>query len=380
MQEIPKTFCPAKWDELFINFSYNMVYACCKATPVHFDKDYESVIRIQQDNLLNNIKDPSCEYCWKTEGESNSSHRLMYLDLFDSSRFPEYKNGTAKLKQLQINLGNSCNLQCIYCNPKFSSKWENDVKFKKYPIVSDRFNYEILKKNKDLTDQNLNFLSKFEDLEIINISGGEPLYNNRFFELLDYAKADVLSFVTNLNVDRSVIDKLLTYKNKFKKIKIGCSIDAVDSAATFLRHGIDIDLFYDNLNYLLSKKDTGLEISIQTLMTNISVVDIENTIPKFLDMVNKYKITWRLYYCKTPRILSFESLNEYVRDELKTQFNKLTDNEYITGAEVVIGALQNVRFDKGIFKEFEYFLKEWQERKQVSIPEHIKERLYAQTK
>ena len=67
MQKIPDTFCPAKWDEIIINCSQNLVYSCCKATPVNFDKEFKSIIDNQKDNLINGVKDPSCNYCWKTK-------------------------------------------------------------------------------------------------------------------------------------------------------------------------------------------------------------------------------------------------------------------------------------------------------------------------
>ena len=50
MQKLPDTFCPAKWDELIINTSYNYVYGCCKARPEKFVKDYIEIIDYQKQN------------------------------------------------------------------------------------------------------------------------------------------------------------------------------------------------------------------------------------------------------------------------------------------------------------------------------------------
>ena len=59
---------------------------------------------------------------------------------------------------IQVSVGNECNFQCTYCNPKFSSKWEDDVRRQSYKVFTDRFFYGIDDTNTDLLNKNLNFL------------------------------------------------------------------------------------------------------------------------------------------------------------------------------------------------------------------------------
>jgi len=121
MQQLPDTFCPAKWDELIINTSYNYVYGCCKAKPEKFVNDYNEIIDHQKQNLLNNVKDPSCSYCWNSEKTNGTSLRIQFLKKFDISTFNEYKNNKSP-KVIEINVGNACNMQCMYCNPIYKIK------------------------------------------------------------------------------------------------------------------------------------------------------------------------------------------------------------------------------------------------------------------
>ena len=143
------TFCPAKWSEIAINLSAGYVYACCKATPIKIIKkeDISNSLKKQKDNLILGIQDPTCAYCWDIENAGFSSLRHDYLEKFDRTTIDQYINDTVKYKKVEINLGNECNFQCTYCNPKFSSQWESDVKNNPYKIFSDRHFYEINEKN-----------------------------------------------------------------------------------------------------------------------------------------------------------------------------------------------------------------------------------------
>lgn len=370
MQELPKTFCPAKWDELFLNVSYNYAYACCKATPVTFYNDYNKALNQQKQNLLNGVQDSSCEYCWATERNNGKSLRLDYLEKFDVNQFESYKNNTVPVTMLEVNLGNSCNLQCTYCGPKFSSLWEEDIKKKKYPIFTDRFNYEIVKKSKDVQSNNLSLIADIKHTRL-SIIGGEPLTNNKLFEILDAATSEIINITTNLMVDTDVLDKLISYHTKFNRIVIGCSIDAVGEMASFLRHGIDLDLFHRNLKYLIDHSADNVYILVQSLMTNISVLDIQNTIAMVSPLVGK-KVKWHLTYCVNPKIFSFESLPDLIKPRFAEYFDQITTNPDIRGAASIASALRNIKFDTGIFNEFIHFIDEWEIRKNVKVPSIIR--------
>ena len=83
MPKIPDTFCPAKWDEIYINLDYNFVYSCCKATPVTVNSNISETLKNQKTNLLSGIMDPSCNYCWDIEEKGHTSRRARYLKKFN---------------------------------------------------------------------------------------------------------------------------------------------------------------------------------------------------------------------------------------------------------------------------------------------------------
>lgn len=379
MQQLPDTFCPAKWDELVINTSYNYVYGCCKARPEKFVNDYNKIIDHQKQNLLNNVQDSSCSYCWKSEKTNGISLRTQFLKKFEVSTFDEYKNNKSP-KVIEINIGNACNMQCIYCNPKFSSQWEKDIQNQKYQLFTDRHVYGIDIKNKQLVVENLELLNtlKFETLRII---GGEPLINKNFFSILDTIDHNgILDVTSNLMVDKKSIDKLLSNKNKFKYIIINVSLDACKEISEFVRYGLDYDLFLKNLDYLLENAKENIKINILSLMTNLTLCDISNfSSDVILPRLEKYKdsLTWYLSYCQYPRTQSIESTPTHIKKQAETVLLTLTDNKNIKDIEVVLSILSSTKFNKTLFSEFLHFLKQWEDRKNINLPARVKDLLNA---
>ena len=149
MQKISDTFCPAKWDEVYVSYEMNYAYACCKSRPTEFHENPLEYIDKERSALLDGVQDTSCEYCWRLERAGQTSLRHEYLKKFDKKNFESYANNTQQPKFVQVSIGNECNFQCTYCNPKFSSKWEEDVSKQKYKIFTDRFFYEVKDKQKD---------------------------------------------------------------------------------------------------------------------------------------------------------------------------------------------------------------------------------------
>jgi len=382
MQKISDTFCPAKWTELNLNLNYNYAYGCCKSTPLEYQHNFLEILNPQKKNLLDGIKDSSCNYCWDVEINGGTSKRHTQLAKFDPTTYDQYVNNTLPLDILEINLGNSCNLQCAYCNPTFSSLWEADIKFKDYPIFTDRYIYKIKQKNKKILDRNISSLMNIPHTTL-RLIGGEPLINNKFFEILEVSTAKNLDICTNLMVNRDTLDRLLSYQYKFKNIVIGCSLDTSKDLSEFIRYGLNYDKFVDNLFYLLENiNNTNNTILLSSLITNTTILKLKEfqTLP--LSLIKQFPtiFKWRLDYCQSPKIHSLESLPDELRPGLISVLSKLLDCPNIIGINVIISALNAIKFDAGILKQFKYFIEEFENRKNIKLPQDIKDILYVQTK
>lgn len=370
---ISKTFCPAKWDEILVNLSANYVYSCCKAKPIRITKkeDIAKALNQQKQNLLAGIQDPACDYCWKIENSGHESPRqYLYLKSFDHSKFENYKDNRVNLKKIEISLGNECNFQCIYCNPKFSSQWETDVKNKPYKIFSDRYFYTIDEKNINNISDTIQWLEQYKSIEKLEIIGGEPLQNKNFFKIINLVNGKELGFSTNLSCKTyKPIDKIFNLADKYEKISFHISIDSTGKNAEFSRYGMDFNRMIKNIEYVLSNAPPNVQVKFCSLMSSVTVRDFDNIVA-LIDKFYKDRtdIIWDIMYCQNPSILSMATLPDNYKNSLVDKINAIKDRPYISGLDSLKGVILTSTFNKTLYNQLKHFLEEFSSRKNIAIP------------
>ena len=380
MTELSKTFCPAKWDELIINLSQNYVYSCCMATPIKIvnKDDVFAALNSQKENLLNGIQDSSCEYCWKVEKQNGYSKRHLYLDLNSKSiDIENYKHNPGP-KKVEINLGNECNFQCNYCNPKFSSQWESDVKKKPYKIFSDRFFYAVDDKNKSSENitETIALLQSFTNIKRLSINGGEPLQNKHFYTIINSIEVEELEVYTNLSPNSmKAIDKLLSsLHTNYKKVYIMISIDSTSKNAEFTRYGMDYEKLVDNINYVLANAPDNVIPFFSSTMTSITVRDFENTAKVICDFLDRRPGTyWSCTVCQDPKIFSLNTLPDKWKSDIINNIDKVFDRTNITGLDSLKKTILSSEFNNTLYQQLKYFMNEFAERKGIQVPVNFEE-------
>jgi sulfatase maturation enzyme AslB (radical SAM superfamily) len=365
MQNIPKTFCPAKWDELHVNFEAHFSYACCKASPSTFTTNTMEFIAKEQINMMSGVQDPSCEYCWSVERHGGDSLRSRYLASFDAASFDQYVAGNVTPGLIQVNIGNDCNFQCMYCNPKFSSRWEHDVLKKPYKLFTDRHIYQIGVKHPEPVESSIEFLKTFDKIKTLSIMGGEPLTNKKFYRILNEVKADKLQLSTNLSASIRGLDHFLERCSEYEQVLMGVSIDATGRIAEFARHGLDFDQFDRNLEYLLTNKPENLIITVNSLLTSLTVRDLANFYEYMLPKLDN--VLWLLHHCTHPKIHSFSTLEDQYRVDLIKQMDAMT-HPHIHGIDAMQTLLGTIKFNKTLYQELKQFLNEYSDRNGIKNP------------
>ena len=366
-----KTFCPAKWDELFINPGYSYVYACCKSSPVKFhNKDQISTILDgQKNNLINGIQDPSCDYCWNLENQGFTSRRHEYLTKFKGS-MDEYININPKAKHVEISLGNECNFQCVYCNPKFSSQWESDIKTKPYKIFSDKDFYSLDDKNPSDLDGIIKWLIDYNEIETLAVLGGEPLRHKGFFKLAESIPSRKLLLNTNLSCPTTApIDQLLALAGKYETIYIGVSLDSTEKLAEFTRYGMDYSSMVNNIKYLVDRAPDNVVITIQSLMSSVTIRDLNN-MAEFYNEIKEMRpaLRWEMNYCHDPKIFTFSTLKDQYKSEAIENLLAVQSKWEVIGIELIIGAIKVAKFNNTLYNQMKHFLTEFSTRKNLKTP------------
>lgn len=366
---LPKYFCPAKWDDLGVNFDTGWAYACCKAKPTKFTTDVMEFISKERLNLLNDVRDSSCEYCWIAEDKGSESLRHQYLEKFDKSTFEDYKNLSKTPKSINISVGSECNFQCTYCNPKFSSKWEHDVRNKEYKVFTDRYFYDIEKYNSNIIESNISLLSDLGHLERIIITGGEPLMNKKTFQMMESSSSDIFQIVTNLSCKTSVLDRIFSYCERYGEVTIVVSMDATGKLAEFTRYGLDFEQFSHNMRYLLKNRPANVNVTVNSVMSSLTIRGLSEFGMFMNEFLSQPKFKWAINYCWDPKMQSMATLPDQYKKDALIAIDALTGyDDIITGLVPLKTIIEKTPFNKTMHAQLKHFMKEFAARKNIEIP------------
>jgi pyruvate-formate lyase-activating enzyme len=269
-----------------------------------FDQFHNTEKKMHERNLMLKGEWPtdSCQYCRKIEENNGFSDRQLHLTIPD--QYPKELDVdptevTVTPRILEVYFNYTCNLACLYCIPTLSSKInqenkkfgvfeKNGVTLESVEIQSDHS--QLIEKFWGWMDGNSANLTRF------NVLGGEPFYQSEFYNCLEYfnntSHPDLeFCIVTNLMVSPDKLQesvakfKSMLAKKKIRRVDITCSIDCWGPEQEYVRHGIDLDLWVKNFEYLLSQKWITLNIN-QT----ISTLTIK-TMPELLEKLAKWRET-----------------------------------------------------------------------------------------
>ena len=251
----------------------------------------------------NILEAKACISCKLVE-EKNANSLRQRFTIHDDNKF--------KYDKLDISFGNTCNLDCVMCNPYFSSTWyqtyKNNNAIKQF---LDNHNSKNIIEPKLLDyDQIDEILKITPHTRNIIIKGGEPLYDKRcfyFLEKLSILNPNVgLHIVTNLTVLNIELIK------KFKNINLLISVDGIGKIYEWIR-GSSYATVENNINIL---QENNMNFKIQPTM---SVYNIEH-----MEYLYKYFLAKNIAVQPYPIIVT----DNYMRPDLigKKRFRKAVKN------------------------------------------------------
>lgn len=300
------TACQLKWAWSTVRLYTGLVSSChrvdqTKISADTFDSFHNTERNLRHRQLMLDGVWPSegCEYCEQIERAGGSSDRLHHLQIpnltpRELESDPQALQVTPTI--LEVYFDNVCNQSCIYCwdgfssqiqqeNVKFGTFEKNGVTIKNVAVKSSE--HEAL--TQKLWDW---IMHNGRSLRRLSVLGGEPLYQDQFYTLLDlieqYPMPDLeLSIVSNLNINQdrlvSVIDRIdRLRKNKMiRRLDIMASVDGFGPQQEYVRYGMDLDQWRKNFQTLVDQPWITLNIN-QTLTSLIL-----KTVPDLLRFVNQ---------------------------------------------------------------------------------------------
>jgi len=253
-------FCPELWQRMFVLQLNDEFYVkpCCYASPSKNNQvlvadgdeifktynQHPSIQQIREDNKQG-LLDSGCEVCVHSEKLSGSSGRTRAIDQIKSTR-----SGMRAVKlstQVDLNLGNLCNLACAICDPHSSTSWvplhkkmygrnkHGTVKFKAAdrPLIDDP--------------------EWFKNIQILQLQGGEVFlqsaYTDYFRNIKRYRNLNGIEVRIFTNGTVMPDPELFELLSECRSVSLFFSIDDISKRFEYQRHGGKWSDVVDNLQW-----------------------------------------------------------------------------------------------------------------------------------
>lgn len=240
---------------------------------------------------------------------------------------------------LEIFLTSNCNFKCIYCNPKISSAWRQEISI--YGAL-DLGAGHILHapettdlRRRSSPDGPAALESAFWEwwptlrsrVRRLKLTGGEPLLSPTTLEFLKRIEREgfpqgELSVNTNLGVSALVMDRFLNAltlsRPAMNRLVIQTSMEAVGDRAEYLRTGLKWDEWQTNLQRLL-KSDVVDQVVITSTMNVLCALYYQEFI-EFVKELNRCypgKLIVSAPWLVSPEFLAVEILPRHLVPHLE---------------------------------------------------------------
>ena len=355
MNEISPTFCMAKWHHTTIYLGTGETHSCYHPAPhkIPLDELADNVSALhntrqkkgERFEMMTGGKPSGCNYCWNIEamGEDYISDRKeRNASIYTPERFDEIKVhplADVNPQYIEISFGNECNFKCGYCHPKHSSAYYKEIKdHGPYTTVKNHRNdidwFEIYEE-----ETNPYVAAWWEwwpevskTLTILRITGGEPLLQKSTWRLLDDLEVNPLpnlelNINTNFGVKPIMVERLVTKVNNLlakgaiKDFKVFTSIDTWGAPAEYIRTGLELTVWEQNLDTYLTK--TKLPVTFMMTFNILTVTNFQSLLEKVLEWREKYngldQNKWQRIRFDTP----------YLKEPLQYDMNLLPKEDFM---------------------------------------------------
>jgi len=263
---------------------------------------------MERDNLNSMRKDyiPVDGWFYKSHGGTTNmtpeSSDIPLLQCYDEKTHQTDFKG---LRHLELRFSTACNFSCLHCSKVYSSGWitklkdyDPDEEVIQYDLrqllgtehrhgPNDKNEMRITTKQALMIVEDLN--ENFPNLQYVDFSGGELLYQKQFFPTLaklsehPNARNMNISFHSNFNAPNIDVIKLSDLLEPFNSSSIVISIDAGRKIYPYFRHGGNWETLRNNIyKFKEHNKHTFLSASITTSI--YQMLDIYDIFDSILDL------------------------------------------------------------------------------------------------
>lgn len=304
-------FCVLPWFGREISFTGIETHCCL------LPRDY-NITEIRKE-MQEGGRPAACQKCWNLEDQGIKSDRQVknealdfYLDRDISFIQKDALEQGENIKMLKLLTSFTCNAMCVICGPSASSSWNS---------LAQKMNSHIPIQRYQLVDiENVKKRVDFRNLAALSLIGGEPLYEKKNLELLEYILEQgndriFLSIVTNGSVE--ITDKWKRVLGKFANINFSVSIDGKGEVFEYTRYPLRWNDLEANLKFF---KEVTDNVSSNYTVSNLNVLYHRESVEWFLSQ----KMNFSINPIYKPEFLSPSALPIAVKKHISETFSSLS--------------------------------------------------------
>ncbi len=371
--KILKNFCALPFHHVMIGTNGDFNICCTHKVPSQqtvnineHDHDHwaqSDYVKEVRESFSKDQRHPGCKSCWKQEDMGFESLRQRVASEYEIL----CKSTDRVLKNIEIDLGNLCNLRCLMCHEAESSA-----------ILAENVKLGINKITQaDLTWSDLAYanLKKLFDKEpyVINIRGGEPLYNKKLLEIVEdlpssQSKHMMLHITTNgTHWNQRWHDAL----QKFRIVRFMFSIDATGDLYEYIRYPASWTGVEKNVESMMSLPNATC--LVHAVIQNLNV----STLGSLVQWCQTRGLFLDLVALSNPNHMQIQNLPDTQKNQAIDHLDLLLDSTLPSHLQKFIHAvrlqLQTSKFDPNMWLTFKHNISMRDNLRNNSFRKFIKE-------
>ncbi|MFO7789195.1 MAG: twitch domain-containing radical SAM protein [Bacteroidales bacterium] len=302
-------FCYNPFVNLFFNISGEAI-ACCRSHdnvlgtyPEQSIRDIwfgEKAERLR-DHMRHNDLSMGCAYCEK----QIKAHRFQGLPSMRADAYP-YTKKDMYPKIMELELSNVCNLACLMCSGRESSK----IRANREKLPPIRSPYD-----KAFVSQLESFIPRLKEMHFY---GGEPFLIDIYYDIwdrvIDLNPKIKMTAVTNGTIYNKHIEQIILSSN----FDLTISLDSLDKKRfEYIRKGADLSQVMDNIEKFNQLTDKHLTISHTPIKLNW-----QDT-PDIVRFCNKIHARLNLSFAERPAKYALWSNHPDVLDDILAYYDSV---------------------------------------------------------
>jgi molybdenum cofactor biosynthesis enzyme MoaA len=272
-------FCALPFGHTTVTTNGNFSVCCNHIVPIDHQVNINSAdyntwraspyLNEVKQSFINNQRHAGCSACWQREDLNQESYRTRTSGEYKLLKVNEFTDTTV---YLEIQLGNLCNLKCLMCNETDSSALLSEniqLTINRYTQKDFQWNTTGFKNLKQI----INLKPR-----VINIRGGEPLYNKALLNIIEELPTSVCS-QTVLHITTNATHWSPRWQaalKKFRVVRFMFSIDAVDDLYEYMRFPGNWNITQSNINEIV--KMHNVKPLVYCIVQNLNIGSIGNVI------------------------------------------------------------------------------------------------------